>query len=89
MESLEVTGLTADQIASSRSEHGANVLSSQKPPSPFKRVIGIIKEPMFLLLIAAGLVSLVLAEPIDAAVLLLMVFTFCISAFLGITAIAD
>lgn len=67
-------GLTEQEVLLSRAQFGENVLNSEKPPSPLKRIFGFAKEPMFLLLIAAGLVSLFLAEPIDAAVLLLMVF---------------
>ena len=67
-------GLTEQEVSVARAQFGSNVLNSQKPPSPLKRIFSFAKEPMFLLLIAAGLVSLFLAEPIDAAVLLLMVF---------------
>jgi Ca2+-transporting ATPase len=67
------SGLTDQEVLLARAQFGSNVLNSEKPPSPLKRIFGFAKEPMFLLLIAAGLVSLFLAEPIDAAVLLLMV----------------
>lgn len=70
---MKLQGLTANQVLASRAEHGSNVLESKKPPNSFQRVFNIVKEPMFLLLIAAGLISFFLAEPIDAAVLLLMV----------------
>lgn len=73
MESLKLEGLNEAEVLASRTQHGANVLESQKPPRPLRRILNIIKEPMFLLLIAAGLISLFLAEPIDAGVLLLMV----------------
>lgn len=74
MQSAKLIGLTDAEVLQSRQQNGTNALSSQKPPSPLRRVLNIIKEPMFLLLITAGLISLVLAEPLDAAVLLLMVF---------------
>lgn len=73
MPSKNLEGLSEPEILLSREKFGSNVLASQKPPSGMKRIINIVKEPMFLLLIAAGLVSLFLAEPFDAGVLLLMV----------------
>ena len=73
-------GLSASQVLESRSRHGSNAVQEIANKGVLHRIIGVLKEPMLLLLLAAGLVSLLLAEPLDATVLLFMVL-----AVIGIT----
>lgn len=73
-------GLSAKDVEASRLSHGLNELPTQKSKPFIFKVIAIFKEPMLLLLIAAGILSLILADPLDTAVLLVM-----ISGVVGIT----
>jgi Ca2+-transporting ATPase len=69
-----IAGLSAADVVRIRASGGFNELSSAKARSPIIRILRILTQPMFLLLIIAGVVSMILAEPLDAAVLLVMVF---------------
>lgn len=53
---------------------GPNVLPSAKPRNLLQRFIGVVREPMLTLLVAAGLINFIVSEPLDAAVLMLTVF---------------
>lgn len=73
-------GLNAKDVAASRQIHGINELPTQKSKSFVFKFFAVFKEPMLLLLIAAGVLSIILADPLDTAVLLVM-----ISGVVGIT----
>ena len=66
-------GLTTSEAQTLQAEHGKNELSVQKKESFVKKVSGIIKEPMFLLLIMAAVIYFILGEPRDALTLLVCV----------------
>ena len=68
-----VTGLTAREAAERLASFGPNELVPQKKPNFFKKVLSIIAEPMFLLLIVAAVVYFVLGEPRDGAIMLIFV----------------
>lgn len=53
---------------------GPNVLPSAKPRNLLQRFIGVVREPMLTLLVAAGLINFIVSEPLDAAVLMFTVF---------------
>lgn len=53
---------------------GSNVLPSAKPRNLLQRFIGVVREPMLTLLVAAGLINFIVSEPLDATVLMLTVF---------------
>ena len=65
-------GLSTKQAQELLVVHGPNELAKKKSSGLLGRIFRILTEPMLLLVIAAGLVSLFLTEPIDAAVLGLM-----------------
>ena len=56
-----VTGLTEAEASALLREVGPNELPSAKPRSSLAIAWGVVKEPMFLLLVACGGVYLVLA----------------------------
>ena len=60
-------GLTSAQAQLLLEQDGPNELAKQGKSGPLGRIFRVLTEPMLLLLIAAGLVSLFLTEPIDAA----------------------
>ena len=69
----QTTGLSTAEAKSRLEEAGPNELERADKSGFLGRALRVLAEPMLLLLIAAGLVSLFLAEPIDAAVLLAMI----------------
>ena len=52
---------------------GKNELTSQKKESFIKKILSIITEPMFLLLIIAAVIYFILGEPVDGLIMLVFV----------------
>lgn len=70
----EPSGLR-DEDARSRLEHeGPNEIPGQQKRGVFGIVLEVVREPMFLMLVAAGGLYLVMGEPADALMLLGFVF---------------
>ncbi len=74
------TGLTDAQVAARLAADGHNELRSSKPRGPLATALEVVREPMFLLLVATGSLYLVLGDLGEG--LLLMAFVFVI---MGIT----
>lgn len=70
---LNCKGLRSDQIEALQEKYGKNELVPQKNPGFFSKVLHIVSEPMFLLLIAAAIIYFVLGEPRDGAIMLVFV----------------
>jgi len=68
------TGLTEAEAQRRLAQEGFNELPSQKERSLWVIAFEIAREPMFLMLVAAGLLYLFMGEPIDALMLLGFVF---------------
>ena len=66
-------GLTTVQAKMLQEKYGRNELSPQKKQSFFNKVLHIICEPMFLLLIVAAIIYFILGEPRDGAIMLVFV----------------
>lgn len=66
-------GLNSEQAGELLKKYGKNELVPQKKESFFRKVIEVIKEPMFLLLIAAAAIYFILGEPRDGIVMLVFV----------------
>lgn len=66
-------GLTSKQVKVLREKYGLNELVKQEKTSPFKKFIGIFKEPMFLLLIITATLYFILGEPKEAFIMLVFV----------------
>jgi Ca2+-transporting ATPase len=68
------TGLSDKEVAELLEREGPNELPSSKPRSVLHIALEVVREPMFLLLIAAGSVYLFLGKLQDALLLLSFVF---------------
>lgn len=66
----EMTGLSIDEAERRLSEEGYNEIAAAKKRSILRIGYGVIREPMFLLLVGAGVIYLVLGDPKQAAILL-------------------
>lgn len=73
-------GLNDDEVAAARSEHGLNELTSEKKNNIFDSLLDIVKEPMFLLLLAAATIYFVSGQTGDGL--------FMVSAIVLVTAIS-
>lgn len=67
-------GLTKSEADRRLEIDGPNLLPSARPVSVFKQFIGVVREPMLTLLVAAGLINFIVSEILDASVLMLTVF---------------
>ena len=69
----QVRGLTVYEAARRLALDGPNELPRERPRSLLASTWAVVREPMILLLLAAALVSFLLADPLEAAVLLMSV----------------
>src|ERR1035437_1747922 len=67
-------GLTANEAKAKLSSDGFNNLPSSKPKNFLSIALGVVKEPMFILLVACGSLYLVLGELQEGLMLLCFVF---------------
>ena len=74
METIEdmalLSGLTGVQAARRLAEDGPNELPTEKKRNLLQQAWEVIRQPILLLLLGAGAVNFVLAEPLDGAVLM-------------------
>ncbi|OFV70545.1 cation-translocating P-type ATPase [Acetobacterium wieringae] len=66
-------GLTTKEAALRQQQYGKNELAPQKKESFFHKLLHIISEPMFVLLLVAAAIYFVLGEPRDGAIMLIFV----------------
>lgn len=52
-----LSGLSGAEVSRLREQEGYNEIPSDRRPSPAAIVVGVLREPMFLLLVAAGAIS--------------------------------
>ena len=69
-----ITGLTQKEAAEKIEKEGYNELPSSKPKSLFNIAVSVVKEPMFLLLVACGTLYLTLGDIHEGLMLLSFVF---------------
>ncbi len=74
------SGLSSNEAQALLVKYGENSIDKAKEKSLYSTVLDLLKEPMLLLLIAAGAISLALAELVDGILLLFTIFII-----LGIT----
>ena len=72
--SVKIQGLTDEEVKLKRDLEGYNELPSSKPKVFFYMALGVVKEPMFLLLVACGSLYLVLGDLTEGLMLLAFVF---------------
>lgn len=73
----KLCGLSTKEAQALQKKYGLNELIKAKKSNPLRRFLGVFKEPMFLLLVAAALLYFILGEPKEAAVML--VFVVCVA----------
>jgi Ca2+-transporting ATPase len=64
-----VTGLTQDDVLRRLSTDGPNELPNAKPRNVLQQLRDVLREPMLLLLVGAGVLYFALAEPLDGVIL--------------------
>jgi Ca2+-transporting ATPase len=69
----ELQGLTTLQAKQLQEKFGKNELVAEKKESFFYKILHVISEPMFLLLIVAAVIYFILGEPKDGAIMLVFV----------------
>ena len=67
-------GLSQKEVAEKLAKEGFNELPSSKPKSVLQIALGVVKEPMFLLLVACGTLYLTLGDIQEGLMLLSFVF---------------
>ena len=65
-------GLTSEEVKVLQEKYGKNELVPEKKDNIFRKIINVITEPMFLLLIFAATVYFILGEPRDGAICLFL-----------------
>lgn len=73
MKKIDWNGLTKEQVARKRDEFGLNQLEQKRKEPFYLKILHIILEPMFLLLIVAALIYFFLGEPKDGLIMLVFV----------------
>jgi len=68
-----IQGLTSVEARKRQEEYGKNELIAEEKESFFSKVLHIVSEPMFLLLIVAAIIYFILGEPRDGAIMLIFV----------------
>jgi Ca2+-transporting ATPase len=66
-------GLTSAEASARLAADGPNELPAARPRGLLRQVWDVLRQPMLLLLLGAGTVNFLLAEPLDGAVLMLFV----------------
>jgi len=74
LKSEEYKGLTANQAKEKLRNEGSNNLPSSKPKNLLSIALGVVKEPMFILLVACGTLYLILGDLQEGIMLLGFVF---------------
>lgn len=73
MPKTDPSGLTGEEAKRRQQCYGKNELTPQKKQGFFKKMLHIVSEPMFLLLIAAAVIYFLLGEMRDGAIMLVFV----------------
>ncbi|MEG0495658.1 MAG: cation-transporting P-type ATPase, partial [Eubacterium sp.] len=66
-------GLTTAEAEEQQKKFGKNELTPEKKENFLMKVVHIIAEPMFLLLLVAAVIYFILGEPRDGAIMLIFV----------------
>ena len=72
-ETTQRTGLTTAEARQRQQQYGKNELTPQKKENFLKKILHVLREPMFLLLLLAAAIYFVLGEPRDRAIMLVFV----------------
>lgn len=70
---VELKGLTEEEVKKAKNKYGKNILIPEKKENFILKILSVLKEPMFLLLIVAATIYFLLGEPRDGAIMLVFV----------------
>ncbi len=73
MEKNEMMGLSTQEAIKLQEKYGKNELSAEKKKGLLSKIIDILREPMFSLLLVSAIIYFVLGEPRDGAIMLIFV----------------
>src|SRR5659263_247163 len=73
LDTMGAKGLTTGEAARRLAANGPNELPAQKPRNLLRQSWDVVRQPMLLLLLGAGTVNFLLAEPLDGIILMLFV----------------
>lgn len=76
-----INGLNTQQVEQRRSKFGYNELPSEKPKNIFGIAKEVVREPMFLLLIACGVLYIILGDIREGLILLSTIFIIIFITF--------
>jgi Ca2+-transporting ATPase len=68
-----IQGLTSNEVKMARERFGKNQLIIERKESLFRKILEVLAEPMFLLLLVASIIYFLLGEPQDGAIMLVFV----------------
>lgn len=68
-----LNGLSSKKAQELQAKYGKNELTPQKKENLFHKILHVLKEPMFLLLLVAAIIYFILGEPRDGAIMLIFV----------------
>jgi len=71
---MDMVGLTKSEAERRLLADGPNVLPSDKPKNFIQQFLVVLREPMLILLVSAGLINFVVSEILDASILMFTVF---------------
>ena len=71
--SAKMVGLTSGEAKLLQERYGKNNIVPEKKESFIRKVLEVIKEPMFLLLLVAAMIYFILGEPRDGIIMLIFV----------------
>jgi len=77
------SGLSSPAVETSRATFGANVIDEVKPASAMQLIIEGIREPMMIVLLSIGVLSLVFGKIGEAAVMVFVVVTYIAVEFIN------
>lgn len=66
-------GLSSEEVRSRQKKYGKNELVAQKKDSFFRKILRVLSEPMFLLLLGAATIYFILGEPRDGLIMIIFV----------------
>ena len=72
----DIAGLSGEEALRRLKKDGYNEIPAAKKRNAFRIILEVIREPMFLLLVAGGLIYLILGDVREALMLLGFVFVY-------------
>ncbi|MCX6061719.1 MAG: cation-translocating P-type ATPase [Campylobacterales bacterium] len=81
---MDISGLSTTQARERLIQYGRNMLPGSEPKTFLALILKVVREPMFLMLLGAGLIYLALGDRAEAAFLLAFVFVV-----IGITLVEE